>query len=158
MSARILIVDDHQIVREGIRKLVNQLRPEWEICGEANSGAEAIKAAKDLEPDVITLDVAMPDMSGLEAASRIAKLRLSSRVLLFTMYESKRLAAEAWHVGAQGYVLKSQAAHHLILAIDRILAGGTFFGGLQEDFEPKKNTSSGGGGFLSCEDLGLCGI
>jgi DNA-binding NarL/FixJ family response regulator len=157
MSAKILIVDDHEIVRKGIRNLVEQSRPEWRICGEAVSGAEAVRLAKAAEPDVIILDVAMPEMSGIEAASRIARLHLDCRVLLFTMYESKRLTAAALQAGAQGYVLKSQAAHHLIQAIDCILAGGTFFGGPQSDPEPEKDESSDGG-FLRCKDLGYCGI
>ena len=100
----------------------------------------------------------MPVMSGIEAASRIAKLCLGCRVLLFTMYESKRLASEARQVGAQGYVLKSQAAHHLIQAIDRVLAGETFFGGSQEDAKPEKKSSSGNNRLLLCADMGLCAI
>lgn len=144
MGARIVVVDDHEIVRAGIRKLLEESRPEWEICGEATNGEEALEAVKSLKPDVVILDIAMPGMSGLDAASRIAQLGLNSRVLLFTMYESKRLAPEAKQVGAHGYVLKSQAARHLLLAIDRLLAGGTFFGGPDDEPEKKKSPSSGG--------------
>lgn len=156
MPARILIVDDHQIVREGIRKLVEAARPEWEICGEAAGGAEALELVKALKPDLIVLDITMPHMSGLEAASRITQLGIGCRVLLFTMHESKRLAAEARQVGAQGYVTKSQAADHLILAIDRLLAGGTFFGHPGAESEPEKSTP--GSGLLFCRDLGFSGI
>jgi len=146
VGARIVVVDDHEIVRGGIRKLFSESRPEWEICGEATSGEDAIEAVRSLKPDVVILDISMPKMSGLDAASKIAKLGLNCRVLLFTMYESMRLAAEAKQVGAHGYVLKSQAARHLLLAIDRLLAGGTFFGG--PDTEPEKGKSPSSGGFL----------
>ncbi|MFZ0519597.1 MAG: response regulator transcription factor [Candidatus Acidiferrales bacterium] len=128
MAARILIVDDHEIVREGIRTLLCRVRPEWEVCGEAKNGKEAVEAAVALTPDILILDVTMPVMSGLEAASRIARLGLASRVLIFTMHETKSLIMEVRAAGAQGYVVKSQAARDLIVAIDRILAGGTFFG------------------------------
>jgi DNA-binding NarL/FixJ family response regulator len=128
MAPRILIVDDHEIVREGIRTLLRRVRPEWEICGEAKNGKEAVDAAAALTPDLLILDVTMPVMSGLEAASRIARLGLSSRVLIFTMHETKSLILEVRAAGAHGYVVKSQAARDLIVAIDRILAGGTFFG------------------------------
>ncbi len=127
-AARILIADDHEIVRDGIRTLLRRCRPEWVICGEAKNGKEAIEAATLLEPDVLVLDVTMPVMSGLEAALRITRLGLPARVLIFTMHETKSLVMEVRDVGAQGYVVKSQASRDLINAIDRILAGGTFFG------------------------------
>jgi DNA-binding NarL/FixJ family response regulator len=127
MAARILIADDHEIVREGIRTLIDRSRPEWEICGEAPNGEEAIEAVRTLKPDVVVLDITMPRMSGLEAAPRIAKLGLGCRVLMFTMHDSERLTIEARQAQAQGLVLKSQAARDLIRAIERLLAGGTFF-------------------------------
>jgi DNA-binding NarL/FixJ family response regulator len=127
MAARILIADDHEIVREGIRTLIDRSRPEWDICGEAKNGEEAIEAVKTLRPDVIVLDITMPRMSGLEAAPRIAKLGVGCRVLMFTMHDSDRLASEVRNAQAQGLVLKSQAARDLIRAIERLLAGGTFF-------------------------------
>jgi two-component system, NarL family, response regulator DegU len=128
MAPRILIADDHEVVREGIRTLIDRSRPEWKICGEVTNGEEAIEAAKTLKPDVIVLDITMPRMSGLEAAPRIAKLGLGCRILMFTMHDSDRLAIEARRAQAQGLVLKSQAARDLIRAIDRLLAGSTFFG------------------------------
>lgn len=128
MNARILIADDHEIVREGIRTLLRRARPEWEICGEVADGQRAITAVQDLNPDLVILDITMPAMSGLEAASRIAKLGLDCRILMFTMHESDRLALEVREAGAQGFVLKSQATRDLIQAIDNLLGGGTFFG------------------------------
>jgi DNA-binding NarL/FixJ family response regulator len=127
MPARILLVDDHEIVREGIRTLITRSRPDWEICGEAKDGEEALEAARTLKPDVVILDITMPKMSGLEAAPLIAKLGLGCRVLMFTMHDSERLSNEVRQAEAQGLVLKSQAARDLIRAVDRLLAGGTFF-------------------------------
>lgn len=138
MSARILIVDDHEIVREGIRTLITRSRPDWEIVGEATSGAQAIEMCETLTPDVMVLDITMPGMSGLEAASKMAAARLGSRILMFTMHESERLSGDVRHAGAQGLVLKSQAARDLIRAIDRLLAGGTFFG---SEPEPEENVT-----------------
>ena len=128
MQARILIVDDHEIVREGISKLIARFRPEWIICGEASDGGQALESIKTLKPDVVVLDITMPEMSGLEVATKIAGMGLGCRVLMFTMHESARLAADVRAAGAHGFVLKSQAARDLIRAIDCLLAGGSFFG------------------------------
>ncbi len=127
MPPRILLVDDHEIVREGIRTLMARSRPDWEICGEAGNGEEAVEAVKSLKPDIVILDITMPKMSGLEAAPRIAKLGLGCRVLMFTMHDSERLASEVRQAKAQGLVLKTQATRDLIRAVDCLLAGGTFF-------------------------------
>jgi DNA-binding NarL/FixJ family response regulator len=132
MPARILLVDDHEIVREGIRTLITRSRPDWEICGEARDGEEALEAARTLKPDVVILDITMPKMSGLEAAPQIAKMGLGCRVLMFTMHDSERLSNEVRQAEAQGLVLKSQAARDLIRAVDRLLAGGTFFSPQQD--------------------------
>ncbi|HLY60852.1 MAG TPA: response regulator transcription factor [Terriglobia bacterium] len=158
MGTTILIVDDHEIVRQGVRNLINVSRPEWEISGEATNGVEAIEAVKALKPDVVILDITMPSMSGLEAASHIGKLGLGSRVLLFSMHESERLTAEARQAGAQGFVMKSQAARDLILAIDRVLAGGTFFGPSAPEVKPIPGEDTPPiAGAVFCLDLGFCG-
>src|SRR5690349_15049476 len=128
MAARILIIDDHEILREGVKSLLAKLRPEWEICGEGTSGKEAIQLTQRLKPDLTILDITMPGMSGLEASSRMRELGVAVPILIFTTHDSERLDAEVREVGAQGYVLKSQAARYLVLAIDALLGGGTFFG------------------------------
>jgi DNA-binding NarL/FixJ family response regulator len=132
MSVRILLVDDHEIVREGIRTLITRSRPDWEICGEARDGEEALEAVRTLKPDIVILDITMPKMSGLEAAPRIAKLGLGCRVLMFTMHDSDMLSREVRQAEAQGLVLKSQAARDLIRAVDLLLHGGTFFSPQQD--------------------------
>jgi DNA-binding NarL/FixJ family response regulator len=128
MSARILIIDDHEVLREGLRSLFAKLRPNWEICGEGADGEEAIQLTKKLQPDLVLLDITMPGISGLEASSQMRKLGFKVPILIFTTHHSERLATEVREAGAQGYVLKSQAARDLVVAIDIIFRGGTFFG------------------------------
>jgi DNA-binding NarL/FixJ family response regulator len=127
-APRILIVDDHEIVRQGIRSLIESSRPTWQIAGEAENGAEAVEKVKILNPDVAVVDISMPVMNGLDAARTIAKLDLKCRTLIFTMHESERLISEVKQAGANGYVLKSQAARDLVAAIEKLLGGGSFFG------------------------------
>jgi len=141
MEARILIVDDHDVVRQGVRSIIAKARPEWEICGEAADGEQAVKAVMDLKPDIVVLDVTMPVMNGLEASSRIVRLAGRCRVLILTMHESERLAADVQLVGAHGYVQKSQAGRDLIRAIDLLLAGGTFFGSEIDEKREKREQS-----------------
>lgn len=155
MGAKILVVDDHEVLRKGVRSLIEEPGREWEVCGEAATAGEAIESVKTLRPDVVVLDIALPGMSGIEAASRIAALGLGCRILLFTMYESKRLGAEAREAGAQGYVLKSQAARHLILAIETLLAGGVFFGGPESGSDPERDVPPKRG-LIFCLDFGFC--
>jgi DNA-binding NarL/FixJ family response regulator len=127
MPVRVLIVDDHEIVREGISQLIARSRPEWLICGQASNGEQAIELVQTLTPDVVILDISMPKVNGLQVAAKIAAMQLRCRVLMFTMHESERLARDVRAAGAQGVVLKSQAARDLIRAMDHLLAGETFF-------------------------------
>ncbi len=126
MAVKILIADDHEIVRQGIRRVL-EVRPEWEICGEASNGQEAVRMAQELFPDIIIMDVTMPVMSGFEAADEISRLPLGSRVLFFTMHDSGSMAGSVRKSGAHGYVVKSRAAQDLVQALERLLRGGTFF-------------------------------
>lgn len=128
MTARILIVDDHEVLRDGLKSLLARTHPDWTVCGEGTDGNQAIQLVQELKPDLLILDITMPGMSGLEAAARMRKLRIDIPIVLFTMHQSHRLETEVREVGAQGYVLKSQAARDLVVAIETILAGGTFFG------------------------------
>jgi len=125
---RILVADDHEIVREGIRGLVGRADRDWEICGEARNGKDAVQMVRSLKPDVVVLDVTMPVMSGLQAAKEIVRSGVNTRILIFTMHESERLGEEVQQTGAHGYVLKSQAARDLVRAIDCLLSGTTFYG------------------------------
>lgn len=155
MPARILIVDDHEIVRHGVRSILDD-RPDWEVVGEAANGEEAIKAVSELQPDIVILDITMPVMSGLEAASRIRSMGLQCPVLIFSMHESDSLAGDVREAGAQGFVQKSRAARDLVRAVEQLLAGGTFFqqtdpSGPAPNDEPKSGIS-----FFSALSTNLC--
>jgi DNA-binding NarL/FixJ family response regulator len=139
MTARIQIVDDHEVLREGVKSLLARLRPDWEVCGEATDGKEAIQLAQTLKPDIMILDITMPHLSGLEASSKMRKSGFVFPILIFTTHQSERLESEVRRAGAQGYVLKSQAARNLVLAIDKLLAGGTFFD-LPPEPQPEKES------------------
>ena len=127
MGSKILIVDDHEVVRQGIRTIL-RARPQWEVCGEAVNGRDAIEKTRSLDPDVIIMDITMPEMSGIEATREISKLKLRAAVLVFTMHESKNLATTVQEAGARGFVLKSHAARDLLDALEALMNGGTFFG------------------------------
>lgn len=126
-KTRILIVDDHQIVREGVRSLITTMRPGWTIS-EAGDGSQAIKLVHDDKPDLLIMDITMPGSSGFDVVTRLRKSGFDRPILMFTMHKAERLGAETREAGAQGYVLKSQAVEDLIRALDTLLAGGTFFG------------------------------
>lgn len=130
--ARLVIADDHEIVREGIRRILIRLRPDWEICGEAGSGSESVELTKALRPNIVVLDITMPGMSGLEAARKIAGMNLGCRILIFTVHDSDWLKTEIRDAGGHGYVQKSQVARDLVTAIETLLHGDTFFGDTSE--------------------------
>ena len=154
MAARILIADDHEIVIEGIRTLLARAGRNWEICGEARNGTEAVAMTRELTPDVAILDVTMPGMSGLEAAAEISRSNLGCKALIFTMHESERLEVEVRKAGAHGYVLKSQAARDLVRAIDALLAGETFYGSSSQKGSSVKQASRPEPIF--CQALAFC--
>ena len=152
MPVRILIADDHEVVRQGVRKIL-AARPEWEICGEAVNGQEAIQLAGELRPDAIIMDITMPVMSGLEAARKLTSNRNSPPILIFTMHESRSLADSVKEVGARGFVFKSRAARDLIKALETLLTGGTFFGPEgSESSPPAEDTPKSGISFLQALD------
>ena len=142
MEPRILIVDDHEIVREGVRSLLANMRPKWDICGEASNGVEAIDAISKLRPDVVILDITMPNMSGFDVAARLRDLGMATRILFFTMHDSESLPTEVRKTGAAGFVLKSEAARNLVRAIETVQGGGTFFGSPQSG-KPGKDVNLG---------------
>jgi DNA-binding NarL/FixJ family response regulator len=121
MAARILLVDDHEVVRRGV-KLLLQHQPEWEVCGEAQNGKEAIDQVVILKPDLVILDLSMPVMGGLEAAREIRRVSPGTKILIFTMHDSPRLAAEVERAGADGYVSKTALSAELQKTITILLA------------------------------------
>jgi DNA-binding NarL/FixJ family response regulator len=119
MAVRILLVDDHPIVRQGLKTILEG-HAGWDVIGEASDGAEAIKKAGELKPDVIVLDVTMPTMNGLEACRLLRKQVPDLEILFVTQHDSPHMMREAMEAGARGYVVKSDAARDLLEAVEAV--------------------------------------
>jgi DNA-binding NarL/FixJ family response regulator len=119
-QVRILVADDHSIVRRGVRALL-ETRPGWKVCGEAATGAEAVKQAKKLRPDVVVIDITMPDLNGFEATRQIRAAAPQTEVLVLTVHESEQALREVLDAGALGYVSKSDLDLNLSTAIESLL-------------------------------------
>jgi DNA-binding NarL/FixJ family response regulator len=116
-TLRILIADDHEAIREGVRLALGKI-PEWEVCGEAVDGRDAIEKARVLRPDVIILDVRMPHLSGLEAAPLIKQELPKSRILILSQHNQTQMLPLALRAGAHGFVSKYDMDRDLVSAID----------------------------------------
>src|SRR5262249_9548244 len=114
------------VVRSGLRHLLQE-HPGWEICGEAVTGRAAVAMAKELVPNVAILDLTMPELNGLEATRQIKAAEPGIEVLILTMHESERVMREVLAAGARGYLLKSDAARHVVLAVEALAAHKPFF-------------------------------
>jgi DNA-binding NarL/FixJ family response regulator len=123
---RILVADDHEIVRCGIRTLLEG-HPGWAVCGEARDGREAVAKVLELKPDLVVLDVAMPMLNGMDAARQILKAKPGTPILILTVYESDELIRQILEAGARGFLLKSDAAQNLLLAVEALQRRATFF-------------------------------
>src|ERR1700690_3080520 len=123
---RILIADDHEVVRKGLCALL-QAEPGWEICGEAADGREAAEKVRELKPDVIILDIGMPGLNGLEATRQIMRDDPRARVLILTLHDSDQVVREVLNAGARGFLLKSDAARDLVVAVEALRRGKTYF-------------------------------
>jgi DNA-binding NarL/FixJ family response regulator len=123
--SRVLVVDDHAVIRRGVQGILRAY-PEWELCGEAENGQEAIKLAETLRPEIIIMDVSMPVLNGLEATRIIHELLPNTRILLLTLHSSTELVRTAFRAGARGYVLKSDAEHELVRALNVVIGDGTY--------------------------------
>jgi DNA-binding NarL/FixJ family response regulator len=119
MSLRILVVDDHAVVRRGVRSLLES-HEGWEVCGEATTGRDAVEQSKRLRPDVVVMDLSLPELNGLDATRQILKDAPETEVLVLTMHHSEELARDVLQAGARGYVLKSDADENLIAAVDSL--------------------------------------
>src|SRR5258706_13657457 len=123
---RILVADDHQLFRNGIRALI-QAHAGWEICGEASTGREAVIKAQELMPDIIILDISMPDLNGVDAARRIRTISKNTEILILSMHYSDQLIREIVDAGATGYVLKSDSEFDLLVAVETLAKHKPFF-------------------------------
>ena len=126
MPLRILVADDHDLMRLGIRELLST-REGWEICAEARDGREAVAKTEELKPDIVILDVNMPDLNGIEAAKRIRKKFASTEVLIISFDYSDRLIREIIEAGARGFVVKGDSERDLIAAVEALSNHKSFF-------------------------------
>ncbi len=123
---KVLIADDHEIVRQGLRSMLEAQR-DCQVVGEAGDGRQAVTLTKELNPDVVILDIGMPTLNGLEATRQILKMRPQTKVLILTMHESDSVIREVLDAGARGYILKTDAGRDLVTAVDSLRRNKTFF-------------------------------
>ncbi len=128
MKLQILIADDHALVRQGLRTTL-EAHEGWHICGEADTGRKAVKLTQQLSPDVVVMDITMPELNGLDATRQILKNNPSTEVLILTMHESEPLMAEVIEIGARGFILKSDTTRLLVAAVEALSAHKPFFTG-----------------------------
>jgi DNA-binding NarL/FixJ family response regulator len=122
---RILIADDHEVARKGIRSLLEN-HPGWEICGEASDGREAVASVTKLKPDILLLDIGMPNLNGLDATRQILAIMPEARILILTVHDSEQVVREVLAAGARGFLLKSDTGRELVTAVEALQQGRTF--------------------------------
>jgi DNA-binding NarL/FixJ family response regulator len=122
---RVLIVDDHAFIRRGVQTILHPF-PEWELCGEADNGNDAIRMAEELKPDVIIMDLSMPGLNGIEATRAIRKTQPGVKIVLLTLHESAELVRSAFRAGARGYLLKTDAEQELVKALAVVVGEGAY--------------------------------
>jgi len=123
---RILIADDHEVARRGIRSLLES-HPGWEVCAEAKDGRDAVELAASMKPDLVLLDIGMPNLNGLEAARQILATSPNVAILILTMHDSDNVIREVLRAGARGFLLKSDAGRDLVAAVEALESQKTFF-------------------------------
>ena len=138
MSIRIILADDHRIIREGLRSLIEK-QPDMEVVAEAADGRTAVQLAQQLQPDVVIMDIAMPDLNGIQATRQITGELRHMKVIALSMHIRKRFVAEMFKAGATGYLLKNCAFEELEHAIRTVVANQTYVspgiaGSMVEDY------------------------
>ncbi len=125
-DSRVLLVDDHDVVIEGIRSALDGLEG-FAVVGMAIDGAQAVSEASLLRPDIVVMDISMPEMNGVEATRQIKERLPDVRIVIYTMFSDKEYVLELFRAGIDGYVLKQDPLSDLLLALDAVKAGGTYF-------------------------------
>ena len=125
-KVRILLADDHELVRKGLRLLLER-QPHLEVVGEAADGREAVRLAEELTPDLVIMDIAMPQLNGLDAAAQIVRREARTQVIFLSMHSDESYLARALNAGAKGYLLKDSAEADLLRAVDTVAQGRPFF-------------------------------
>jgi DNA-binding NarL/FixJ family response regulator len=123
---RILIADDHEVARRGICSLLES-HPGWQVCAEAKDGRDAVELATSTKPDLVLLDIGMPNLNGLEAARQILATTPDVAILILTMHDSDSVIREVLRAGARGFLLKSDAGRDLVAAVEALESQKTFF-------------------------------
>jgi DNA-binding NarL/FixJ family response regulator len=123
---RILVADDQEGVRKRVIATLTS-RKGFEVCGEASTGKEAVQLAKELKPDLIVLDITMPEINGLDAARHVQNFAPDTPILILSVHKSRQLMEEARKVGVRGYVTKGEAVQKLVQAVDAVLQDRTYF-------------------------------
>ena len=119
---RIIIIDDHPLFREGIKTILNR-KPKYEVVGETGTGCEGLQMVKDLKPDLVLLDLSLPDMRGIELISDILKSAAKAGILIVSMHSKIDYIVKSFQYGAMGYIVKESAAETLLIAIEHIIKG-----------------------------------
>lgn len=125
MKIRILLADDHTILRAGLRMMLNA-QPDMDVIGEAQDGRQALQEVQRLQPDVVLMDITMPDMNGIEATKQIKRMQPDVKILVLTMHEHDEYVFQALRAGASGYMLKEALDTELITAI-HVIKSGQFY-------------------------------
>jgi DNA-binding NarL/FixJ family response regulator len=133
-TVRILLVDDFGPWRTSVASALQE-NPQWQIVGEASDGLEAIQKAKELQPDLILLDVALPKLNGIEAAPSLCKVAPESKILFLSANRSSVVAAAALSAGGHGYAIKSDGASELLVAVEAVLHGRRFVSRIFSGFD-----------------------
>jgi len=124
MRIRVLLIDDHPVVRQGLRALLE--RHGFDVVGEASDGREGVRLARHLKPDIAVVDLVMPLLNGIDAAREISTASRKTKTIILTMYIEDRYVIDALKAGVKGYVLKTQAAPDLVVAISEVFKGSTY--------------------------------
>ncbi len=127
-KTKILIIDDHAVVLAGIRAALKR-EPDLEIVGSATDGLKAVPMIKSLRPDIVIMDISMPHLDGVAATHEIKKWNEGIRVLIYTMYSDREYIVSLFRMGVNGYVLKGEPMEDLILAVNAVREGGTYYSG-----------------------------
>jgi DNA-binding NarL/FixJ family response regulator len=123
---RVLLADDHSIVRKGLRSILEE-DSLFEVVGEASTGREAVELAESLQPHIVVMDVAMPQLNGLEAAAQVQKIAPGSKIIILSMYQDETYILRALTAGARGYLLKDTAEDEIVPAVRAVIRGNTYF-------------------------------
>jgi two-component system response regulator NreC len=125
-TLRILIADDHDVMRQGTQSVIER-QPGWEVCGFASTGREAVTKAAELQPDIVIMDMTMPELNGLDAAVQIKRCAPKTEILMFSGHASDQLIREVFEAGVKSFISKAEAHTHLVEAIESLSRHKPFF-------------------------------